>query len=49
MHLVGLGMEREVLPRKPYPKDVSDDEWTFVAPYLRFVWSPLPRTIHNTL
>lgn len=21
-------------PRKPYPSDVSDDEWSFVAPYL---------------
>jgi transposase len=21
-------------PRKPYPSDVSDDEWAFVAPYL---------------
>ena len=21
-------------PRQPYPSDVSDDEWTFVAPYL---------------
>ncbi|MDP9363982.1 MAG: IS5/IS1182 family transposase, partial [Chloroflexota bacterium] len=21
-------------PRKPYPTDVSDDEWAFVAPYL---------------
>lgn len=21
-------------PRKPYPSDVSDEEWTFVAPYL---------------
>ena len=20
--------------RKPYPSDVSDDEWTFVVPYL---------------
>jgi hypothetical protein len=20
--------------RKPYPSDVSDEEWTFVAPYL---------------
>lgn len=20
--------------RKPYPSDVSDDEWAFVAPYL---------------
>jgi transposase len=23
--------------RKPYPSDVSDDEWTFVAPYLTLV------------
>jgi transposase len=21
-------------PRKPYPSDVSDEEWQFVAPYL---------------
>jgi hypothetical protein len=24
----------EWLTRKPYPSDVSDDEWTFFAPYL---------------
>jgi transposase len=24
-------------PRKPYPSDVSDDEWAFVAPYLALV------------
>jgi transposase len=22
------------LPRKPYPTDVSDEEWAFIAPYL---------------
>ncbi|HYF66327.1 MAG TPA: IS5/IS1182 family transposase, partial [Herpetosiphonaceae bacterium] len=22
------------MTRKPYPSDVSDDEWAFVAPYL---------------
>ena len=27
-------METQVCPRKPYPTDVSDDEWAFVAPYL---------------
>ena len=27
-------METQVAPRKPYPTDVSDDEWAFVAPYL---------------
>ncbi|MDB0551519.1 IS5/IS1182 family transposase, partial [Ralstonia solanacearum species complex bacterium KE056] len=21
-------------PRKPYPTDVSDEEWSFAAPYL---------------
>ena len=26
-----LGME---IARKPYPSDVSDDEWALVAPYL---------------
>jgi transposase len=25
------------LPRKPYPTDVSDEEWAFVAPYLALV------------
>jgi hypothetical protein len=29
-------MESEVILRKPYPTDVSDDEWQFVAPYLPF-------------
>src|SRR5215210_2018994 len=27
----------EPLPRKPYPTDVSDEEWVFVAPYLALV------------
>jgi transposase len=27
-------MESQVLSHKPYPTDVSDDEWAFVAPYL---------------
>ena len=27
-------MENELRPRKPYPTDVSDEEWAFVAPYL---------------
>ncbi|MGP3505695.1 transposase, partial [Paracidovorax citrulli] len=22
------------MPRKPYPTDVSDEEWSFAAPYL---------------
>src|SRR5215212_4980968 len=27
----------ENAPRKPYPSDVTDDEWAFVAPYLALV------------
>ena len=27
-------MSTPTTPRKPYPSDVSDDEWQFVAPYL---------------
>ncbi|MCA9863864.1 MAG: IS5 family transposase [Thermomicrobiales bacterium] len=32
-------MESEVRPRKPYPRDVSAEEWAFVAPY-RTVMTP---------
>ncbi|SYZ51411.1 IS5 family transposase [Xanthomonas arboricola pv. juglandis] len=24
-------------PRKPYPTDISDEEWAFAAPYLTLV------------
>src|SRR5215203_1573940 len=29
--------------RKPYPSDVSDEEWTFVAPYLALVREDAPQ------
>jgi transposase len=29
--------------RKPYPSDVSDDEWTFVAPYLTLMTEDAPQ------
>ncbi|HLM77930.1 MAG TPA: IS5/IS1182 family transposase, partial [Rubrobacteraceae bacterium] len=29
--------------RKPYPTDVSDEEWAFVAPYLALVREELVR------
>ena len=32
--VVAWGMSTTLPPRKPYPTDVSDDEWAFVAPYL---------------
>src|SRR5215212_10104299 len=30
-------------PRKPYPSDVSDEEWAFVAPYLALVREDAPQ------
>jgi len=29
--------------RKPYPSDVSDDEWAFVAPYLTLMTEEAPQ------
>src|SRR5271155_5914136 len=29
--------------RKPYPSDVSDDEWAFVAPYLTLMKEDAPQ------
>jgi transposase len=33
--------------RKPYPTNVSDEEWAFVAPYLALVREDAPQRIHN--
>jgi transposase len=33
--------------RKPYPGDVSDDEWKFVAPYLALVREDAPQRDHD--
>ena len=29
--------------RKPYPTDVSDEEWSFAAPYLTLMDEPAPQ------
>src|SRR2546426_9320201 len=34
--------------RKPYPSDVSDEEWAFVAPYLTLMTETAPQR-HHTL
>jgi transposase len=39
-------MESEVLSRKPYPTDVSDEEWVFVAPYLSLMRGDAPQRRH---
>ena len=40
-------MEHEVRPRKPYPTDVSDEEWSFVAPYLTVMSEDAPQRRHD--
>ena len=40
-------MEDEVRPRKPYPTDVSDEEWAFVAPYLSLMSPDAPQRVHD--
>lgn len=40
-------MEKQVLPRKPYPTDVSDEEWAFVAPYLSLMTEDAPQRRHD--
>jgi len=36
-------MEATETARKPYPSDVSDDEWAFVAPYLALMTEEAPQ------
>src|SRR5215217_1768704 len=33
--------------RKPYPSDVSDEQWAFVAPYLALVREDAPQRNHD--
>src|SRR5438128_3040658 len=40
-----MGMEARM--RKPYPSDVSDDEWAFVAPYLTLMTETAPPRHHE--
>src|SRR5512139_1774966 len=36
-----------MLIRNPYPSDVSDDDWAFVAPYLTRMTEPAPHRKHS--
>jgi transposase len=35
------------MARKPYPSDVTDDEWAFVAPYLTLMREDAPQRQHD--
>jgi transposase len=37
----------ESQPRKPYPTDVTDDEWAFLAPYLALMDPDAPQRHHD--
>ena len=39
-------MEATQTARRPYPSDVSDDEWAFVAPYLTLMREDAPQRDH---
>ena len=36
-----------MLNRKPYPSDVTDEEWAFVAPYLTLIREDAPQRTHD--
>src|SRR5262245_44914654 len=40
-------MDTQSPPRKPYPTDVSDEEWQFVAPYLTLMDRDAPQRHHD--
>ncbi len=35
------------MARKPYPGDVTDEEWDFVAPYLTLMAEDAPQREHD--
>ena len=35
------------MARKPYPSDVTDDEWSFVVPYLTLMREDAPQREHS--
>jgi transposase len=40
-------MDTSTAPRQPYPSDVSDEEWDFVAPYLTLMKEDAPQRHHS--
>ena len=40
-------MESQPHPRKPYPTDVTDEEWSFAAPYLTLMDPAAPQRRHD--
>lgn len=45
--LLEKGFITNMMTRQPYPSDVSDDEWTLVAPYLTLMKTDAPQRQHD--
>ena len=43
----GYAAGMDTMTRKPYPSDVGDDEWAFVAPYLTLMREDAPQREHS--
>ena len=39
--------EEAIMSRKPYPSDVTDEEWAFVKPYLTLMREDAPQREHD--
>src|SRR5215218_653370 len=44
---MSVQLQAQALSRKPYPSDVSDDEWAFVVPYLTLMRADAPQRTHD--
>lgn len=44
---MSVQVQTQALSRKPYPSDVSDDEWAFVVPYLTLMRADAPQRTHD--
>ena len=42
-----LQLQARAVGRKPYPSDVSNEEWAFVAPYLTICREDAPQRVHD--
>ncbi len=40
-------VDQQRMKRRGYPSDVSDEEWTFVAPYLTLMREDAPQREHD--
>ena len=47
MNFESVRLVTRMTPHKPYPTNVSDEEWTFAAPYLTLMTEQAPQRRHD--